>query len=238
MDIKKNKHTISIIVPALNEERVLENYITPAIQIISDTFDNYEVILINDGSSDSTGHIMNSVANKFSNVSVIHNLKNIGLGNCYQLGISKASKEYVMMLCGDGGVPTRSLPPIFHSIGEADIVIPWMQNLKEIKSVNRYLLSRSYTNILNFIFGLNLHYYNGLPVLKVPDIRSISVTSGGFGVQAEILIKLIKSGKTYVQIPAWGAEEKGSSFALRPRNWISVSKTIVKLFIEFNLSRK
>lgn len=226
--------SISFIVPALNEEMVLTKYLNDALDIIGRTIDDYEIILINDGSTDKTGELMTSIALKFPNVYVLHNKKNIGLGNCYKLGISNSTKEYTMLLCGDGGLPVKSLPPIFSKIGQADIVIPWMQNLKEIKSPSRYLLSRAYTNLLNKIFSLNLNYYNGLSVHKTSNLKSLQISSGGFGFQAEILIKSLKSGSSYVEAPVWGAEEKGSSFALRPRNWISVSKTIFRLIFEVN----
>ncbi len=65
----------------------------------------------------------------------------------------------------------------------------------------------------------------------------MEISSGGFGFQAEILIKLLKSGSSYVEAPVWGAEEKHSSFALRPKNWISVSKTIFRLIYEVKFKK-
>jgi hypothetical protein len=146
--------------------------------------------------------------------------------------VGEARFDYVMLLCGDGGLPAASLPAIFDCIGKADIVIPWMTNLREIKSAARYFLSRSYTMLLNLMFGLRLHYYNGLPVHRRDLLQRVEITSGGFGFQAEILIKLLTSGCTFIEVGLHGAEEKKYSVAMRPRNWISVSRTIVHLLIE------
>ena len=184
---------------------------------------------------------MDQLAKENSEVRVIHNPKNLGFGNSYQRGLQEARFDYVMLLCGDGGLPAASLPAIFEKIGTADIVVPWMVNLSEIKSAGRYLLSRSYTTLVNLCFGLRLNYYNGLPVYRRELLQKIAVTSGGFGFQAEILVKLIRSGASYVEVGVNGAEETRQSDALRIRNWLSVGRTVYHLFREvsrFNRLRR
>lgn len=224
-------YTITFIVPALNEGLVVGSVIEQILEKVRGQFKDYEVILIDDGSVDATGRIMDEIAAANDKVRVIHNPRNMGFGNSYQIGLREAQFEYVMLLCGDGGLPAASLPPIFDKIGSADIVIPWMVNLREIKSRGRYLLSRAYTNLVNMLFGLKLHYYNGLPVHRRDLLERISVTSGGFGFQAEILVKQIRSGATFVEVGVNGAEETNESDALRVRNWLSVGRTVYHLLV-------
>ncbi len=227
-------YSISFVVPALNEERVLELFIEQVINVTSGRLLDCEIILINDGSSDSTGAIMDRLAGRHQTVQVLHNERNIGWGASYQRGLKAARFDYVMLLCGDGGLPARSLLPILEQLGRADIVVPYMTNLRRIKSLSRFILSRCYTELINRLFGLRLRYYNGLAVHRRDLLQSISITSGGFGFQAEILVKLIKSGCTYVEVGIEGAEEKQQSFALRPRNLFSVARTIIHLFTELS----
>jgi hypothetical protein len=137
-----------------------------------------------------------------------------------------------MLLCGDGGLPARSLPAIFSHIGTADLIIPHMVNLRQIKSLPRYIISRTYSNLLNLLSGYRLRYYNGLPVYRRSLLNAIRITSRGFGFQAEILVKLLKSGCTFVEVGVEGAEEKGRSIALHPRNVISVARTFFHLIVE------
>jgi dolichol-phosphate mannosyltransferase len=227
-----SRYTISFIVPALNEEAVVKTVIEQVLAQVEGKFADYEVILVDDGSRDATGRIMDDIAATREKVRVLHNERNLGFGNSYQRGLKEARFEYVMLLCGDGGLPASSLPAIFEKIGTADIVVPWMTNLGEIKSRGRYLLSRAYTGLVNRLFGLNLYYYNGLPVHRRDLLQEISITSGGFGFQAEILVKLIKSGASYVQVGVKGAEETNESDALRARNWLSVGRTVYHLLQE------
>jgi len=227
-------YTISFIVPALNEEAIVATVIDQIMDRVTGNFVDYEVFLVNDGSSDRTGELMESAARCYQKVRVIHNPRNLGFGSSYQRGLSECRFDYVMLLCGDGGLPAASLPPIFERIGTADIVVPWMTNLREIKTTARYMLSRIYSTLLNLMFGLNLHYYNGLPVHRRDLLQKIEITSGGFGFQAEVLVKLIKSGATFVEVGVLGAEEKGHSVAVRPGSWVSVGRTILHLIKEVN----
>jgi dolichol-phosphate mannosyltransferase len=228
----------SFIVPALNEEGVVEEVVRAISATVDRHMGTYEIILIDDGSTDRTGGIMDRLAFELPHMRVLHNRPNIGLGSSYRRGVAEAKLDYVMMLCGDGGVPAASLPPIIEKIGTADIVVPYMTNLKQIKTPMRYLISRSYTNLLNLLSGKRLHYYNGLPVHRRALLNQITMTSSGFGFQGEILVKLLKSGCTYVEVPVSGAEATNKTSIFRLRNVFSVTGTLFKLLLELATFRR
>ena len=169
---------------------------------------------------------------------VLHNMPNIGLGASYRRGVAEARLDYVMMLCGDGGVPASSLPPIIARIGAADIVVPYMLNLKQIKTPLRYLVSRAYTHLLNLLSGHRLNYYNGLPVHRRALLDQVTMTSSGFGFQGEILVKLLKSGCTFVQVGVMGAETTNKTSVFRIKNLLSVAFTVIKLVCELAMFRR
>jgi dolichol-phosphate mannosyltransferase len=225
----KIPYSVSFIVPALNEEKVVEQVIREIFSNVNRLIQTYEIILVDDGSTDHTGQIMDALASELAHVRVLHNRPNIGLGASYQRGVREAKYDYVMMLCGDGGLPASSLPPIIEKIGTADIVVPYMTNLKSIKTPLRYFISRSYTQLLNFLSGHEMNYYNGLPVHRRRLLDSIVMTSSGFGFQGEILVKLLKSGHSFVQVGVLGSETTNKSSIFRPRNLASVMKTVLKL---------
>jgi dolichol-phosphate mannosyltransferase len=224
--------SISLIIAALNEEGVIEATVREVVAEVAPRFSQYEIILVDDGSSDRTGEIMDSLGAEFPAIRVIHNPRNLGLGRTYSVGVDAARYEYVMLLCGDGGLPASSLPDIFDAVGSADIIIPYMLNLKRIKTPARYVLSRGYSGLMNLMFGQKITYYNGLPVHRRDYLRRIRITSTGFGFQGEILIKLLKAGSSYREIGVNGAELTNSSSALRPRNLVSVLKTVIGLIWE------
>jgi len=227
-----NRSSVSVIVPALNEQVLIREVAGEIIEQIEDRFSDYEIILVDDGSTDDTGRIMDAIAAANPHVRVIHNRPNLGFGRSFSEGCKVATKEYIMLLCGDGGLPASNLPAIIDKIGTADIVIPYMTNLREIKTPFRYFLSRLYTFILNRLAGLNLNYFNGLPVNRRVLLEGIELTSSGFGFQAEMLVKLIKAGHTYVEVGVLGAEKANRSVALRLSNWLSVIRTVLHLFLQ------
>ena len=229
---KAIQQSVSFVVPALNEEDVVEGIVRDIWTRVDALLDTFEIILINDGSTDKTGEIMDALSNELPHMRVLHHEKNIGLGAAYLEGVREAKLDYIMMLCGDGGLPASNLPAILGKIGEADIVIPYMKNLWKIKSPGRFVLSKCYSNLLNIVFGYRIRYYNGLPVHKSELIRPLHVTSRGFGFQGEILIKLLKSGSSYVEVGVLGAEETSRSSALRLKNLVSVGLTFLHLLKE------
>jgi dolichol-phosphate mannosyltransferase len=234
-----NKKSISIIVAALNEEIVVGKVLEEIYQVTKSYFSEFEIIAINDGSTDRTGEIMQNFCNNHpAQVNLLHNYPNLGLGYSFQRGCKEARYRYVMLLCGDGGLPARSLPAIFDAVGSADLVIPYMINLKRIKTPKRYLLSRTYANLMNLLSGYRLRYYNGLPVYPKALLKEIQVTSRGFGFQGEILVKLLKSGCTFTEVGVEGAEETGSSSALRLKNVLSVAGTFLHLCYEILMFRR
>ena len=220
---------VSFVVPALDEADVISAVIHDIWQTVEPLVDTFEIILVDDGSTDGTGAIMDRLAVELPHVSALHNSPNLGLGASYARGVAQARHDYVMMLCGDGGLPAASLPPIIARIGEADIVVPYMRNLKRIKTPMRFLLSRTYTKLLNLLFGVRLRYYNGLPVHRRALLRRIEICSSGFGFQGEILVKLIKSGASFVEVGVLGAEKTNRSAALRPRNIVNMAVTFYHL---------
>lgn len=231
-DASSMKSSLSFVVPALNEEEVIADTVRELVDVATESCSDFEIILVNDGSTDRTGSIMESLAAEDSRLRVHHNAANGGLGNAYRIGVELARNEYLMLICGDGGFPGESITLALSRVGEADIVIPVITNLRDIKTPFRYRLSSLYTALLNTLAGLDIGYFNGLPIHRTELLRSLDIRSDGFGFQGEILIKLIKAGHSYVQVPVRGAEKTQKSVAMRVSNWISVGRTLTILLRE------
>jgi glycosyltransferase involved in cell wall biosynthesis len=226
--------SVSFVVPALNEEAIIESTTRECAATIDGLLHDYEIILVDDGSSDRTGDIMDRLARELPRVRVLHNRPNMGLGAAYWRGVGAARLDYVMMLCGDGAMPAASLPAIIAKIGTADIVIPNIVNLKALKTPFRYFASRAYTELLNIFSGHRIKYYNGLPVHRRALLNQITDVNSGFGYSAEIIIKLLRSGCNFVEVDVPAREVKGRSTALKFKNLISVAVTMIKLAIDIN----
>lgn len=232
-----NDFNVTIVIAAKNEEDVLELVVREIYEICKNEIKGFEIFIVNDGSEDSTGNIAQRLAEELSSITVINNKQNEGLGAAFRKVLGLSSYEYFMLLCGDGGLPASSLPKIFNLVGEADIIIPYMLNLQRIKTKQRYKLSKTYTMLMNKLFGLKLNYYNGLPIYPTKLLKSIDIKSEGFGFQAEILIKLIKSGASYLEVGVLGSEITNKSSALSFKNILNILVTFFTLIYNLTIDR-
>jgi glycosyltransferase involved in cell wall biosynthesis len=119
--IKEDMSLISIIVPAYNVEKFLPTCID---SIITQTFTDFELILVNDGSTDSSAEICDFYAQKDIRIKVIHQ-KNQGLVNARKSGLSIASSKYVLYIDGDDYVESDFCEKLINQTinFDADIVI-------------------------------------------------------------------------------------------------------------------
>jgi glycosyltransferase involved in cell wall biosynthesis len=245
MDPELTKPGISIIVPALNEAGNLESAVEGVKEALAGAGGaggagekipgGYEIIIFNDKSTDSTGEIAERLASGDPSIRVVHNPRTIGFGYNYTEGVRLARGQYVMLVPGDNEVPAGALKAILARVGIADMVVPYTVN-PWVRPFSRRLLSRAFVVIINTLFGLKLRYYNGTCVHRTELLKMVPMKSWDFAYMAAILVRLIKSGATYVEV---GVEikqrEAGSSKALHPGNVLSVLKTVATLFWDVRL---
>lgn len=97
------KNTVSIIIPIYN----IQEYIKPCLEsVLGQTYNDIEVILINDGSSDDSGSICDSYANQDDRVRVIHQ-NNLGVSAARNKGLAATTGEYIMFVDGDDMIDTN-----------------------------------------------------------------------------------------------------------------------------------
>ena len=224
--------SISIIIPALNEGQVVNDTVAEVTTAVERSFVNYEIVLVDDGSTDETGAIMDRLAAGNQRIRAIHNERNLGFGGAYKRGVGAVTQEYVIMVPGDNAFSAASLDPIFAAVGTADIVIPVVMN-PEARTFGRRVASKGFTTLMNVLFDLKVGYYNGPVVHRLDLLRQISITTNGFAYQAEVLVKLLKRGYSFVEVSTEVLERSaGKSKALRLRNLKTVVAAVFHLWLE------
>lgn len=224
--------SICVVIPALNEGRIVIDTVTEVQAALEQFFSHYEIVLVNDASTDNTGSIMDELAARDSRIRVVHNQQNLGFGGAYKRGVGAAKCEYVIMVPGDNAFSTKSLKPIFSAVGKADIVIPVVSNTATRK-LGRRIASRGFTVLINLLFGLRVGYYNGPVVHRSDLLRRISITTDGFAYQAEALVKLLKQGHSSIEVKTEVQErEIGKSKALKLKNLATVLGAVLHLLRE------
>ncbi len=221
---------ITFIVTALNEEPNIRPAVEKIVQAAEGLFSRYEILLVDDGSTDKTGPIMDEMARANPSFRVVHNERNLGLGGAYKRGIREARGRYVMWIPGDNGERVEGIRGILEKVGQADIVVPYLQD--QWRPLIRRITSRGFVFAANMLFGLRLVYYNGLVVHQTALIRKVKIETDSFAYQAEALIKLLKAGCTYVEVPYMSRPEvTANTKALYPKNLLGVVGTLARLAV-------
>ncbi|HAA77333.1 TPA: hypothetical protein DCE37_19650 [Candidatus Latescibacteria bacterium] len=221
--------SISIIMPALNEEGCLQETATMVVGAATRQFDDYELIIFDDGSTDTTGEIADRLAAQNPNILVVHNETNQGIGACYQKGIELSTKEYLVYIPGDMSdiCYRKDLESVFEPVGSADLVVGYL--LFDARSFFRRNLSKAYVTILNLITGYRLKYYNGPNICRRRLVQGLDGRTTGYGAFAGTLIDLLRSGADYVEAGIPNRNLKDNSQALSVRSLLAVGSSIFKL---------
>ncbi|MBE9531848.1 MAG: glycosyltransferase family 2 protein [Proteobacteria bacterium] len=230
------KPSISVVVPAYNEEERIEGTVDAINESLGERFSDHEILIFNDYSTDKTGEISDKLKAKDSHIRVIHNPTNMGFGYNYLEGVRLAEKDYVIMVPGDNEIPREAIKKIFTQVGRADIIVPHTANM-EVRPLSRQIVSKSFTGLINLFFGLDLAYYNGTCVHKRSLLKKFPVKTHGFAYMATILVRAIKSGASFTEIGV-DIEQRvgGESKAFAIKNVVSVLTALLGLFWEVRIA--
>lgn len=226
--------SLSVVITAYNEEPSLESVVRCVTSSLAGSEVDYEVIIVNDASTDQTAAIADRLAKSDDKIKVLHNLQNRNWGYTLRRGIEFASKEYVCMLPGDDDVFHSSVKAILSAAGTKDLILAYHGNYGARVWIRRWV-SKIFIVLMNFLFQLKLRYYNGPCVFPLARVKEIRSTTYGFACMAEMVVLLLcnKNYQTsYMEMPITIREErKGSNLRVfRPKNLFSVIKTVVSLF--------
>lgn len=194
------KSSISIVIPAYNEENNIRETVKDVYGELNKRFRDYEIILVDDGSTDGTPRVCRELKKKIKKLRIYSHITNLGFGATFKDGIRLARKSYIGGFPGDGDMSIKSLSDMISIMDKYDMVSGVMENPYN-RNIFRRILSLLYVRVINFLLGLNLKYYNGYFVCRTSNIKKIELKSTGFDIFAEIKVKFLKGGASVKEIP-------------------------------------
>jgi glycosyltransferase involved in cell wall biosynthesis len=231
-------YAITAIMPSLNEEKNLENAVKNVISSYEQLGINGEIVIVNDGSTDSTGTIAERLKAKNAAIQVIHHSAPQGIGGSFWDGVKAARGEVVVMMPGDGENDAVEILRYLPLMEQVDMVVPYVFNT-QVRSRVRRLVSNLYRGIINITFGMTLNYMNGTVMYRTCILEDITLKGRGFFYQTELLIKCIDRGYLYAEVPyALLQRAAGRSKATSLKSLMHVMKAYLGLFGEIYLSGK
>jgi glycosyltransferase involved in cell wall biosynthesis len=194
------KYKISVVMPSLNEEANLDEAVRNVIDGYNIFGINGQIVIVNDGSKDNTGKIATALSQEYPFIKVLHHENPQGIGASFWDGVWNSDGEIVAMIPGDGENDATETLRYLPLMDHVDIVIPFVYN-KAVRSWKRRLLSVLYRGIINMSFGMSLNYMNGTVMYRKSILKDIVLNGKGFFYQTELLIKTIRKGYLFAEVP-------------------------------------
>jgi glycosyltransferase involved in cell wall biosynthesis len=226
--------SISVIVTAMNEEGNLRPAVEAVACAVAPRFLRYEIIIVDDGSTDRTPEVARSLVAGDARIRVHRNVRNLGVGRSYRIGIDLASYEYTSWVAGNNMLSQEALERVYDRVGERDMVISYV--LRDIRPFVRRLISRAFTFGMNRLFSLKMRYYTGPCVFRSQVAKRLPGRAPGSLFVAELLVRLLRTRQTYVEVGLQPLpRSSGSTKTFRIRNIVDVFTSVMRLFWELRV---
>ncbi len=207
------KNMISIIIPAYNEERVIERCLTDVGRKMRELRRDYEIIVVEE-SSDMTPEIVKKLAGRNRNIRHIHSSARLGKGGAIAAGISASRGEKIIFMDADLSTDLEYLPQLIRELDRHDLVMGsrYHPSSNVRRTFLRLAFSKIYTAFFRLMFGLNFRdvqcgfkgFSRRLANSIAPEIRS-----SGFFWDTELVYLAKKHGYSIKEIGIEWHERKG-----------------------------
>ena len=191
--------SLSVFMPCYNEEANVERTTLAALDALRAFCDDFELIIVNDGSTDQTGTIAERLAAEHPEVRVVHNPVNRGYGGALRAGFAATRKEWVFYTDGDGQFDCREIFKLLPALNHFDLVSAYRLDRKD--SWVRRFNGRAWTWLCNLILGLRLRDVDcAFKLLPRRLLEQIELRSEGALIDAELLGKAAGLGYRIGQV--------------------------------------
>ena len=198
---ENKKLSISVFFPAFNDAKSIGKLVEEAGSILPTLTDDYEVIVINDGSTDKTGEVLKDLRKTHKFLKIIQHGKNRGYGAALQSGFKNSSKELIFYTDGDGQYDVREMTLLFEKINDAVDVVNGYKILRADGKRRRWL-GGTYNRLAHIFFDLPIRDVDcDFRLIRKCALDGVNLTTDSGGICVELIYKLKKKGCNFVEIP-------------------------------------
>ncbi len=214
---------LSLILPVYNQANIIEPVFIQIYKTIQNLRTPYEIILVENGSTDGTEKVTAGLAKKYTHTQAIRTTK--GYGSAVLSGLEKSQGEYICYMPSDGQIDLSVLPVLWKNRA-FDIV-----KIKRINRENimRVLVSKFFSLILAIRFHTPLVDINGSPrIFKRQAMLSLNLAYRDSFIDAEMLVKAHRRGWKILEIPMKNLPRYGGESS---RSWKTFAEFLKNIYL-------
>ena len=229
---------ISFIIPALNESRFIEPTInTINLSVKENKITNFEIIIIDDGSTDDLEIKVKDLQLKFNNIVFVKNAKNMGMGYSIKKAINLIKYEKFMILPGGNDIDSNPIAASLKFYHTSDLVMQFPINLED-RTKSRNIVSKIYSLLYVIFFNINVNYINGASLFPTKQVKELKLNSNRHGIISEIITKLFRLDITYSEFPVFYKFPNKARYTITFKNLFDISVSFMKLIFELRIKNR
>jgi putative flippase GtrA len=202
--------SISIVLPAYNEEAVIATTVSRVFQTLSRIVADFEILIVNDGSKDRTGVIVAAIAAREPRVHLISHQVNQGAGAALVSGFMRATKAYTFYMDSDGQFDILDLARMLPYLNEYDGVFGYRLNRQDpwIRKLN----ARCWNQVVRFTFNLRIRDIDcAFKIFRTDYFSQVMLEAHGALLLTEVVYKFARAGYSYTEVPVRHLPREGGN---------------------------
>ena len=200
---------LTVFIPAYNEQDNLDTCIHELIPSLENTGTPFEILIVNDASSDQTGDLAEQWAQRDERIRVVHHTHNLGIGGGFCTAVEKAHGDWLLLIPADLALDVADIHLYLDASEQADVIVGLRSNRNDY-SFFRKLVSWLNIQLIRFLFKMPQHQFQFISMYRLVVLRKMKIKywhSAFF--LAEILIKAKALGKCLVEVEIRYIPRKG-----------------------------
>jgi glycosyltransferase involved in cell wall biosynthesis len=219
--------SVTAFFPAYNDGGTIPTMILRVLQTLPEVTDDYEVVVVNDGSTDDTGRLLDELARHYKPLRVIHRMQPSGYGGVLRAGFAAAAKDWIFYTDGDAQYDARELALLVQAVTEGvDMVNGY--KIKRHDPLHRVWLGLAYQYFVKFLFSLSIRDVDcDFRLMRRAIFDRVTLESITGTITFEMVKKIQDAGYQIVEVPVhhWYRQYGQSQFFNFPR----VARTLIAL---------
>jgi hypothetical protein len=191
--------SLSLVLPAHNEAENIEIVLRRALDVLPTYTDTFEIIVVNDGSRDQTGPIIDRMSAEDRCVRAVHHKVNRGYGGALKSGFSASTGDYVMFMDSDRQFDIADIQLLTPFVPTHDIVAGF--RMERSDPIHRRINAEIFNIAVRILFGVHMRDLDcAFKIFRGDQLRTLSLTTSGALINAEMQAKLRRQGATLQQV--------------------------------------